>query len=117
MPFIIAVDYDDTLFTESFPEKGNPNQGVIDKVIEFQECGAEIVLWTCRENNYLKEALEHCKDHGIMLSAANDKAPSMSAESDFGNSKIYANIYVDDRAPGSIDFFLNINAKETCRNF
>ena len=120
MAFIIAMDYDETLFTEAFPEKGTPNQPVIDKVIEFIGYGAEVVLWTCRDNDYLKEAIDHCKDHGIMLAGANEKAPSMNSFSDgdeFGNKKIFANIYVDDRSPGSIDYFLKINAKETCANF
>ena len=35
MPFKIAVDYDGTLFEGSWPEKGAPNQDVIDKVKGF----------------------------------------------------------------------------------
>ena len=35
----------------------------------------------------------------------------------FATRKIYADIYVDDKAPGSIDYFLKIDVQKTCDSF
>ena len=121
MPYILAVDYDGTLFKGSWPERGDPREEVIDKVKEFKACGAEIVLWTCREGVSLEEALERCKQEGLEFDAINDNAPSqldymreraLDGEV-FAIRKIFADFYLDDRAH-NIDLFLKINAKATC---
>lgn len=127
MPFIVAIDYDGTLFLDSFPEVGNPNHKVIDKAKEFKNHNAEVVLWTCREGKYLDEAIEACKKLGLEFDSHNENSPSQKKYQieviekengeTFAISKIFADIYVDDRAHGSIDFFLGIDVKNTCKNF
>jgi len=121
MTFILAVDFDGTLFKGSYPEHGAPKQDIIDKVKQFKKYGAEIVLWTCRGGDPLKEALQRCKDAGLEFDAVNDNAPCnmdwIQEERDKGqefcDKKIFAHFYVDDRAM-NLDIFLKINAKETC---
>ena len=126
MAFTVALDYDGTLFVNAFPLKGQPNQSVIDKAKELKKYGAELVLWTCREGNYLEDAVEHAKDHGLEFDAVNENSPSQKAyiqaiinrgDTPFGLRKINADIFIDDKAPGSIDYFLGIDAEKTCRNF
>ena len=125
MSFIIAVDYDGTLFEGSFPELGAPKRDVIDKVMRFKKHGAEIVLWTCRESGSLDEAIDRCNEEGLIFDAINSNAPSqieymqkmLEKGEVFATKKIYADIYVDDRAPGSIDFFLSIDVEKTCENY
>ena len=125
MPFTIAVDYDGTLFEGSWPEKGAPKQDVIDKVKEFKAAGAEIVLWTCREGVSLTEAAERCAEVGLEFDAVNENAPSqlkymeekLKVGEVFATRKIFGDIYVDDRAHGSITFFLGIDVEATCKNF
>ena len=34
----------------------------------------------------------------------------------FANRKIYANIYVDDKSPGSLEYFLQMNARSVIEN-
>lgn len=124
MPFILAIDYDGTLFLGSWPEKGAPRQDVIDKVKEFRANKAELVLWTCREGKSLEEALTRCKEVGLEFDAVNANTPSQleymkerEAEGEiFATHKIFANFYLDDRAY-NIDFFLKIDAKATCDRF
>jgi hypothetical protein len=124
MPFILAADYDGTLFEDSFPESGAPKQNIIDRVKEFIEYGAEVVLWTCREGKALDEAVSRCKEMGIEFVAINENAPSqlkyMEEEKKkgdiFATRKIFADFYLDDRAH-NLDFFLTIKAKETCDAF
>ncbi len=126
MPFIIAVDYDDTINFGTIGDDWNPNQPVIDKVKEFKKAGAEVALWTCRERESLNEAVERCTAAGLEFDAINANTPaemdyiarkSKGGEPAFAQSKIYADIYVDDKAPGSIEYFLKIDVKQTCAAF
>ena len=124
MPFILAVDYDGTLFEGSWPKKGKPMQDIINKVKDFKRYGAEVVLWTCREGISLEEATERCKGAGLEFDAVNENSPSqlkyMKERAEhgeiFATRKIFANFYLDDRGK-NLDVFLNINAEKTCKNF
>ena len=121
MPFILAVDFDGTLFTGSYPEKGDPKQDIIDKVKEFQKHDAETILWTCRGGESLKEAVERCKSVGLEFDAVNRNAPSNKEwiegeEADgqpFCDPKVFAHFYVDDRS-ANLDIFLKIDVEKTC---
>jgi len=126
MPFVIAADFDDTIFKNAWHTKGEPNQEVIDKLKEFKKFGAEIALWTCREGTKLKEAVQKCKDVGLELDSINENTPSTKVtikemakewgDEPFAESKILANFYLDDRAY-NIEFFLQINVEQTCKNY
>lgn len=128
--FIVAMDFDGTIFGDKFPDTGPPNMAVIEKIKEFQRNNCEVVLWTCREGAFLVDAVEKSKSVGLIFDAVNENAPSQVAHmkemlllhgeksyGEFATRKIYANVYVDDKAPGSIDFFLRINVPATCDNF
>lgn len=118
MKYIVAVDYDGTLFTDSYPNRGEPVLPVFEKVKEFQRAGAEVILWTCREAGTLQEAIDRCREQGLQFDAINDNATShaeyvayvlKTAGHTFAHRKIYANIYVDDKSPGSIEYFLKMD--------
>lgn len=121
MSFILAIDYDGTLFEGSYPDKGNPKQDIIDKVKKFQKAGAEIILWTCRGGEPLKEAVGRCKEVGLEFDAINENAPSnmewiegeREKGQEFCDPKIFAHFYVDDRA-SNLDIFLGIDIEKTC---
>jgi len=106
--FIIALDFDGTLFehsdTEPFPAVGAPITPVIERAIEIQRAGADLILWTCRHADALIPALAACRKSGILLSAVNENISW--AVTQLNGPKIFANLYVDDRAPGSIQAFL-----------
>ena len=131
MPFILAIDYDGTLFEgvifeNDHPSGGFPVQLVIVQAKEFKKYGAELILWTCREGGILQEALNRCKQFGLEFDAVNSNAPSQAIYMQaalknqgamFAHRKIFADIYVDDRSPGSIEHFLKMNAQVTCANY
>ena len=125
MPFIIAIDYDDTLFEGISGQDGPPKQDVIDKTKEFIKEGAEVALWTCREGKSLEIAEARCKEYGLNLISINENTPTevlfQEARAKEGDllalRKIYADIYVDDKAPGSIEYYLAIDVKKTCESF
>ena len=121
MAFIVAIDFDGTLFEDLFPKIGAPKMDVISKLKECKENGAEIVLWTCREGDILKKAVDACREQGIEFDAINENSPSIiewqKANGKANCRKIHASIYVDDKARGSVEFFLKIDAEKTCENF
>ena len=127
MAFILAMDYDGTMF-DGFPHLNVPKKGVIDQALLFKKNGAEVVLWTCREGKLLDVAVAACKEYGLEFDAINSNAPSqliwMEAQAKLGflfaHHKIFANLYVDDRANGSIDYFVSLkpaDIKRLCKEF
>jgi len=125
MPFILAIDYDGTLFKGSYPDKGDPQIDVVEKAKQFKNSGAEVILWTCRDSISLQEAIDRCKEEGLVFDAVNTNSISqvryMSEKLKngevFATKKIFADLYVDDKSPGSIEFFLGIDVEKTCKNY
>ena len=101
---IIAVDFDGTLFTDDYPETGEPIWATINYCKEQQEKGAILILWTCRNGADLTEAVELCESVGLTFNYINENAE----ESLFGyardSRKIYADEYVDDKARNPKEF-------------
>ena len=93
---IIAVDFDGVICAHRFPEIGEPNLAIINKLIEMKGFGNKIILWTCREGRPLTEALEWCKKQGLVFDAVNENVPELKNK-DFAFRKIYADVYLDDR--------------------
>ena len=113
----VAVDFDGTLCADAFPEVGEPKALVIDYVKRLAAEGSKIILYTCRENGtrkLLDEAVAFCKAQGIPLYAVNEN-PGNPFPNDFGpthtdSRKVFANLYVDDKAKNvdEIEEIMNI---------
>ena len=54
---IIAVDFDGTLCENKWPEIGNPNLPLIEYLKKQQNLGNKVILWTCRTENLLVDAI------------------------------------------------------------
>lgn len=93
----LAVDFDGTLCEHDFPEIGAAKKDVIKIVKYLQRDGTKLILHTCREDTaereYLKDALRWCASNGLMFDAINEN-PWVG----FGREKMYADVYLDDRA-------------------
>ena len=97
LPYIVAVDFDGTLCENAFPEIGKPKMDVIDTIKEYKSYGWKIILWTCRNREYLDKAVEWCEAHGLEFDAINENLPEV--EELFGGytRKIFADVYIDDK--------------------
>lgn len=95
---IIAVDFDGTLCENRYPEIGLPKWSVIERLKAEQEAGAKIILWTCRTEKQLADAVFWCSHIGLKFDAINENLKSTLEH--FGNDtrKISATEYWDDRA-------------------
>lgn len=98
-PMIIAVDFDGTCVTEKYPEIGDEMPGCVATLKALVERGHKLVLWTCRERGKLANAVLWFEDREIPLVGINETPVS----EDFrptGGRKVFANIYIDDKAFG-----------------
>ncbi len=107
---IIAVDFDGTLCDDKFPEIGKPNLKLINRLIFLQEnMSVELLLWTCRCGDSLQDAIDWCADFGLHFDGVNDNSITNKELYDIEGRKIFADIYIDDRAMSPSDFIENIN--------
>jgi 5'-3' exonuclease len=97
MDKIIAVDFDGTLVENKYPDIGEINREVFDAVLEEQGAGAKIILWTCREEGVLTQAIEFCKYNGLVFDAVNDNLEYIKLNFNGNPRKIFAHEYWDDR--------------------
>ena len=92
---VIAVDYDSTIY----PWHTIDNKEDIDKVISILQVahntGAYIVINTCSNPDRYEEIQKHCENIKIPIDSINSNPLDLP----YGkNGKVYANIYLDDRA-------------------
>lgn len=105
---IIAVDFDGILCEDNFPEIGAPRYEMISKIRQLIDSGHEVILWTCRVDEALEEAVAWCKDYGLHFAAVNENAPSNIEmyidKYPNGTRKVYADVYIDDHNFGYYKF-------------
>jgi len=95
---IYAVDFDGTLCIDEYPRIGEPRREIIDFIKQEQAAGAKLILWTCRSGTQLLAACIWCSEQGLKFNAINSNLPENIAK--YGNDcrKVYADVYLDDRA-------------------
>jgi hypothetical protein len=64
---VIATDFDGTLCENKWPDIGEPNDEIIWYLREQQAAGVKIILWTCRADERLEEAVRWCYDQEDIL--------------------------------------------------
>lgn len=93
---ILAVDFDGTIVEHMYPEIGAPVPDAIESLMDFNNFGAKIMLWTMRSGQTLLEAVDYCERNGITLWGVNE-----NPEQDWSfSNKQYAHMYIDDAAVG-----------------
>lgn len=87
---IVAVDFDDTIF--DFHKSGATYHRVIELVRDLKSIGCYIIIWTGNEDTAFIH--RYCQDNNIPYDSINEQAPFVRDTA----RKIYANVYIDDRA-------------------
>ena len=95
---IAAVDFDGTIVEDKYPGIGRVNEKTVRYIKHLKRNGYRLILWTCRSDNDLIKAVEFCRNIGIVFDAINDNLPEIKAKYQNNSRKIFANIYIDDRA-------------------
>ncbi|PLX19261.1 MAG: hydrolase [Marinilabiliales bacterium] len=96
---IIAVDFDGTIVDHEYPLIGKPKLFAFETLKALQEKGHQLILWTYRSGNELKQAVEYCRRNGIEFYAVNKNYPE-EVYDDSMSRKIMADVYIDDRNVG-----------------
>ena len=95
---IIAVDFDGTLCENKWPEIGAAKWNTIQTLIAARAAGARLILWTNRVGSRLREAIEWCRNRELEFDAVNENLPEILAAFTTDCRKVYADIYLDDKA-------------------
>lgn len=90
---IIACDYDDTI--SPWKMQNRDFKRIFEVLITAKHTGAYVVIFTaCKEDRY-PEIIKYCSENGLEIDGIN-KTP---IDLPYGNDKkIYANVFIDDRA-------------------
>jgi len=98
---IIAVDYDDTLVSY---DTGEINEKLFDALKKFRKAGGKVILWTCRNDAKLYEAVVTCAEYGLCFDAINHNTPEeyVLFKNGHGSPKVFAQLYIDDLSQENI---------------
>ena len=96
---IIAVDFDGTIVDHEYPAIGKTKLFAFETLKAMQKQGHQLILWTYRSGDELKQAVEFCKKNGIEFYAVNKNYPE-EVYDDSMSRKIMADVYIDDRNVG-----------------
>lgn len=96
-PLVLAVDFDGTLVENAFPGIGKFNDEVLAAVKAYKGMGWKIILWSCRTDEMLEDAVKACEAQGLIFDAVNDNLPEVQAYFRGNTRKVFANLYWDDR--------------------
>lgn len=96
---IFAFDFDGTLTMENeFPKIGKLDEFTIELAKEFQKAGHKIILWTCRSDQDLVNAVDILRSEGLVFDTVNESLPEILAKGWGRGPKVYADHYFDDAA-------------------
>lgn len=85
----IAVDFDGTIVEAEYPKIGREIEGAVSTLKYLISMGHKIILFTCRQDKELIEAIDWCLYHGIDLFDVGTRG------------KVYADLYIDDKGFGT----------------
>lgn len=91
---VIAVDFDGTVVNHEFPAIGSLKEGAKEALIALKKAGHKIIIWTCRAGQHERDVRAFLLENDIPFDSINN--PVMGA--DLGTRKVYADLYIDDKA-------------------
>ncbi|MCE8190758.1 hypothetical protein CBG53_03125 [Porphyromonas gingivalis] len=98
---IIAIDFDGTLFQNTYPSVGEVMPGAVSAMQTLRQRGHYLIIWTCRYGEYLTDAVNALLEHGIPFDRINDHNPeNIRQYGGEAGKKVYAHLYIDDKNLG-----------------
>ncbi len=96
---LIAVDFDGTIVEDAYPKVGAPKLFAFETLKRLEHDGHRLILWTYRSGKHLTDAVNFCKENGIVFYAVNNSYPEEVFEGNISR-KINADYFIDDRNIG-----------------
>jgi len=98
LPYAIALDLDGVLWPDEWPAIGAVDMDMVTAVLRVQRLGVQIVFWTCREGDFLDNAIWACQDIGLSPDFVNDNLLQRIRRFGGNPRKVSSDWYIDDRA-------------------
>jgi hypothetical protein len=99
---IIAVDFDGTLHTGTYPAIGTPAPYAVEVMQKLKAEGHYLIIWTCRENEPQTQAVNWLLEKGIPFDRLNEHKPGSYEIYGYKARKVYAHLYIDDKQVGGL---------------
>ena len=96
---VVACDFDDTIAYTHFPTIIKPLPHAMDVLkVLMNDPHTVLILWTCREGEYLQQALDFCELYGIKFDYVNENCKRNLDLYTVDCRKVSADIYIDDKS-------------------
>ena len=96
---VVAVDFDDTIAYTHYPTIIKPLPHAMDVLrVLMNDPYTILILWTCREGEYLQQALNFCELYGIKFDYVNENCKHNLDLYTVNCRKVSADIYIDDKS-------------------
>ena len=100
---LIAVDFDGTIVEHQYPEIGKELPFAIETLRMLIADQHKLILWSVREGKLLEDAIEWCRERGVVFYAVNKDFPEEKVEyNNHFSRKIKADLWIDDRNIGGL---------------
>lgn len=99
---IIAIDFDGTICRDQYPDIGGLQPYAKDTINKLYDEGHYIIIWTCRENALLLDAINWLLDNGVRFHRVNAHNPDNIERYGGNTRKVSADMYIDDRQIGGL---------------
>ena len=114
---IIAIDFDGTIVEDRYPHIGNLRKDAAETIQQLYDDGHYIIIWTCRTGLKAEEARTFLFGNEIPYHQLNKSNPENVAKYGIDTRKVYADVYIDDKAitplPEWYEIYFLINNKIT----
>lgn len=105
----IAVDFDGTIVEHRYPAIGKELPFATATLRQLMADGHKLLLWSVREGDTLREAIEWCNERGVRFYAANtyldeddnESIETMDKNPNFSR-KLKVDCFIDDRNVGGL---------------
>lgn len=97
---LIAVDFDGTIVQHRYPKIGAPIPFAIETLLRLQKEKHQLVLWTVREGKLLDEAVNYCRERGLVFYAVNKTHPEEDPTK--VPRKLMVDLFIDDLNLGGL---------------
>lgn len=99
----IAVDFDGTIVEHKYPKIGEEIPFAVETLKMLQQDQHRLILWTVREGELLDEAVEWCRERGLVFWAINRDYPEETVDNNpHFSRKLKADMFIDDRNLGGL---------------
>lgn len=104
----VAIDFDNTITEgDSFPELGTLKYFAIETMNAMLKAGYNIHIWSSRPESQQESILEFLTEEGLDTTNVkiNEHFPHYLGKYSERSSKIYADVYIEDRAYGAPEIY------------